>query len=68
MAIHNNRRNVTTGLSPNQILLGVEPSLIPEAETLTGNQLAEDRVNAMKQWCDQAIRALQKVAEMPPDF
>jgi hypothetical protein len=65
MAVHNNWRNVTTGLSPSQILLGMEPPLLPEAETSTGNQLAEDRVGAMKQWHDQAIQALQKAAKAP---
>jgi hypothetical protein len=28
-AVHNNRRNETTGLSPNQILLGYETALAP---------------------------------------
>ena len=37
-AVHNNRRNATTGLSPNQILLGIEPPLVPQKETPTGNQ------------------------------
>jgi hypothetical protein len=64
-AVHNNRRNVTIGLSPNQVLLRMEPPLIPEAETPTRNQLAKDRVGAMKQWHDQATQALQKAAEMP---
>jgi hypothetical protein len=67
-AVHNNQRNATTRLSLNQILLGMEPPLVPEAKTPTGNQLAEDRVGAMKQWCNQAIRALQKAAQTPPNF
>ena len=29
LIIHNNRRNATTGLAPNQILLGYEPTLNP---------------------------------------
>jgi hypothetical protein len=41
-AVHNNQRNVTTGLSLNQILLRVEPPLIPKAEIPTRNQLAKD--------------------------
>jgi hypothetical protein len=68
MAVHNNRRNATTGLSPNQILLRIELPLIPKTETPTENQLAKDRVDTMKQWCDQAIQALQKAAQTPPDF
>src|SRR5258708_39232051 len=37
-AIHNNWRNTTTGLSPNQILLGYETTLIPSAFSDTNNQ------------------------------
>jgi hypothetical protein len=42
MAVHNNQRNTTTGLSPNQILLGIELPLLSETEIPTGNQFAED--------------------------
>jgi hypothetical protein len=67
-AVHNNQRNTTTGLLPNQVLLRIEPPLIPKAEIPTRNQLAEDRIGAMKQWRNQATRALQKAAKTPPDF
>ena len=35
-AVHNNRRNMTTGLSPNQILLGYKPQLLPALRTPGG--------------------------------
>src|SRR5713101_7207937 len=43
-AMHNNRRNSTTGLSPNQILLGYETTLIPEKNPVVTNSPAEQRV------------------------
>jgi hypothetical protein len=67
-AVHNNCKNTTTRLSPNQILLSLEPPLLPEADISTGNQFAKDRVMKMKQWQNQAIQALQKVAKAPPNF
>src|SRR5580692_7600171 len=43
-AVHNNWVNLTTGLSPNQILIGYEPSLSPNEKVMTGNKVAERRV------------------------
>jgi hypothetical protein len=68
MAVHNNQKNATTGLLPNQILLGMEPPLMLETEILTGNQFAEDQIALMKQWRNEAIQALQQVAETPLNF
>ena len=47
-AIHNNRRNATTKLSPNQILLGYETKLIP-----TGTK--ESTNEAMERWLETMI-------------
>jgi hypothetical protein len=41
-AIHNNQRNATTGLSPNQILLGYDITLNLGSTPLTPNELAEE--------------------------
>src|SRR5258708_10750105 len=60
-AVHNNRRNTTTGLSPNQILLGYETTLIPSSFTETNNQTALERTERMAQSRDQAIEAINKV-------
>jgi len=46
-AVHNNRRNTTTGLSPNQILIGYETTLLPSETPLSNNQMVEDRIKNM---------------------
>ena len=66
--MHNNQKNATTGLSPNQVLLGYEPLLMPAEDTPTTNQMTEDRITAMKERRHEAIEALQRVVEMPPTF
>jgi len=40
-AVHNNRTNTTTGLSPNQILLGYNPILNSGESPKTTNALIE---------------------------
>jgi hypothetical protein len=40
-AVHNNRKNETTGLSPNQILLGYELTLQPEGDIPSNNEATE---------------------------
>src|SRR6266581_1641758 len=59
-AVHNNRRNATTGLSPNQILLGYDPSLHPARVPITANQTAEDRVLEMTTRRKEATDALNR--------
>jgi len=63
--VHNNRRNATTGLSPNQILLSYEPILSPDRPHITANQTAEDRIKQMIQKRKEAIDALNWVAHNP---
>jgi hypothetical protein len=46
-AVHNNRRNTTTGLSPNQILLGYETKLIPSEKGASNNQAIQDHMKQM---------------------
>ncbi len=67
-AVHNNRVNVTTGLSPNQILLGYNPILNVEESQGTTNDLVEMRSEAMNQNCRNAIWALNKSSDQsgPP--
>jgi hypothetical protein len=57
-AVHNNWKNETTGLSPNQILLGYEPMLQPEEDTPSNNEAAETQVQNMKEKGAQAINAI----------
>jgi hypothetical protein len=47
LAVHNNRRNSTTGLSPNQILLGYDTTLNPGNTSLTANESAEECSHVM---------------------
>ena len=46
-AVHNNRKNATTGLSPNQILIGYEPQLTPETSAPSNNDLAEEWIRKL---------------------
>src|SRR6266852_5282961 len=45
--VHNNRRNSTTSLLPNQILLGYKTTLVPEENPLITNLAAEERVQSL---------------------
>src|SRR6266436_6584197 len=67
-AVHNNRTNVTTGLSPNQILLGYNPILNTEESPRTTNDLVEMRSEAMDQNRRNAIWALNRSSDQngPP--
>jgi hypothetical protein len=63
MAVHNNRRNETTGLSPNQILLGYKLTLQPEENTPLNNEAIETRVQNMNEKRVQAINAINQIAQ-----
>jgi len=62
-AIHNNRKNITTGLSPNQILLGYEIKLIPSETSQSNNQLVEDWIKNVIEYQAQAMDTLNKAAK-----
>jgi transposase InsO family protein len=62
MAVHNNRKNETTGLSPNQILLGYEVTLQPEEDAPSNNEAVEMQVQNMREKRAQAIDAINRVA------
>ena len=63
LVVHNNRRNATTGLSPNQILLGYEPQLTPNTSEPSYNDLAEQRIRKLMENRDQATRAINEAAK-----
>ena len=69
-AVHNNWINSTIGLSPNEILLGYSPRLVPSEVIITDNKAAEKQVKQMMQARDQATRIInQKAGEAPsPQF
>jgi hypothetical protein len=62
-AVHNNWRNETTGLSPNQILLGYELTLQPEENTPSNNEAIETRVQSMNEKRVQAINAINQTVQ-----
>src|SRR6267142_750155 len=62
-AVHNNRKNATTGLSPNQILIGYKITLAPSEMMPSNNQTVEDRIKDMMQHRAQAIDAINKAAK-----
>ena len=61
-AIHNNRRNATTKLSPNQILLGYETTLIPTGTGESTNEATERRLETMIEKRLAAIDAINHMA------
>ena len=65
-AIHNNQINATTGLSPNQILLGYTPILAPSETIRTDNKAAERQVKCMIEAWNQATNAINKKAGQTP--
>jgi len=63
MAVHNNQKNSTTGLSPNQIILGYDLKLNPAITTPSVNETTEERIHLMEERRSQATVALNQVAE-----
>jgi len=61
--VHNNRQNLTTKLSPNQIILGYDLKLNPAISTPSTNETTEERIRLMEERCAQATAALNQVAE-----
>ena len=61
--VHNNRRNTTTGLSPNQILLEYKPQLTPETLPPSNNDMAKECIRKLMENRDQATRAINKAAK-----
>jgi hypothetical protein len=67
--VHNNRKNTTTRLSLNQILMGYETELLPSSTPVSSNSTAEERIKALFQNQALAIEAINKVArsdQTPP--
>ena len=65
-AVHNNQKNSTTSISPNQILLGIEPTLHPSEHHKTNNEATEKRIERMEEAQEQATRAINKKAAITP--
>jgi hypothetical protein len=65
-AVHNNWRNNTTGLSPNQILWGHEVTLMPSNDFSIRNQMANNWIEDLGRKQELAIAALNKTAGKVP--
>src|SRR5258708_2755005 len=70
-AVHNDRRNVTTRLSPNQILWGGEPHLMTSEGDEVKSQMVQERLAMMKERRLQAIATINqssKGQDIPSSF
>jgi hypothetical protein len=63
MAVHNNQKNETTGLPPNQILLEYELMLHPSESTPLNNEATETWIKSMTEKRAQAINAINQIAQ-----
>ena len=61
--VHNNAANATTGLAPNQLLIGREPPATPAQGEGSDNPLAEHRVRKLIERQIMATQALNKAAQ-----
>jgi hypothetical protein len=59
-AVHNNWKNETTGLSPNQILLGYKTQLTPQDDAPSNNETTEDRIKTLMEKRAQAIDTINQ--------
>ena len=64
-AVHNNRRNTSTGLSPNHILFGHEAPLNPGDTPSSLNEATEDRVKRLLEIQQTAIQAINRITKQP---
>jgi hypothetical protein len=61
--VHNNSANATTGLAPNQLLIGQEPPPTPAQGEGSDNPLVEHRVRKLIKRQMMATQALNRVAQ-----
>ena len=64
--IHNNQRNGTTSLSPNQVLLRYDVPIIPQEGIITNNELIEDRAQQAETYWKTATELINKWASLTP--
>ena len=61
--VHNNTKNSTTGLAPNQLLNSLEPAATPDQTTNSNNPTVELRVNQLRQQRRLATAVLNNMAK-----
>jgi Chromo (CHRromatin Organisation MOdifier) domain len=66
MAIHNNQRNMTTTLSPNQILIGYDVPINPENIPITNNDIIKNRAKAIELYHDTATQLINQTVGTAP--
>ena len=59
--MHNNALNSSIGLTPNQLLIGINPPLIPDQQVRSNNQTATDRIQELLQNRSLAVAALNAI-------
>ena len=62
-AVHNNRRNETTNLLPNQILLGFKITLLPLNTPPSNNETAEQHLALVHQKCLHVIDVINRATK-----
>src|SRR5713101_8455933 len=60
--VHNNMQNLTTGLAPNLLLNGLEPTVTPNQTSNSENPTARSRVDQLRQRRKQVTVALNNAA------
>jgi len=65
-AVHNDHINATLGVTSSEVLLGYQPTLHPDQNVTTNNQMVEQRLETLHQKRAQAIVAINKVANWSP--
>src|SRR5579863_6481595 len=61
MAVHNNAKNSITGYSPNQLLISLEPDLIPEQASSGNNHLVEEQSRLLHECRVMVAHAINKM-------
>jgi hypothetical protein len=64
--IHNNRRNGTTSLSLNQVLLGYDVPIMPQEGTITNNELIENQAQQAETYQKITTELINKWASSTP--
>jgi hypothetical protein len=66
-AIHNNCKNETTSLSPNQILIGYDVPIMPQGVTITNNAMVEDQVQNFETYRKIATQLINNLTGTSPE-
>jgi len=64
--VHNDHVNSTLGVTPIEALLGYRPTLHPDQNVATNNQMVEQHLKTLHQKRAQAITAINKVVNQGP--